>query len=323
MRFAVHRSLQLCCWASALLTAAAAAQAESAYVPNEGSGTVTVIDTATDEPTALIPKTGSMGKKLRGVALDAAGHTLFVIDAIGNTVLVVDTSSGKIKKTLSNINSAEGIQLSPDTKTMAVCAEAQNQAVFIDVATESESYRVRIQGTNPEHCVWSPDGKWLLTSDEDSHSVDVIDVAARKSVRLLKTAGAARGMAFLPDGSAVYVADETSGDVDVISTASWSITKSIPIGVRPAGISVRPDGKRVYATAGGSGTVSVIDPQSNTVVATIKVGNRPWNMALTHDGAKLYVANGRTDNVSVIDTTTNKVVHTIDVGERPWGVAVR
>ncbi len=32
---------------------------------------------------------------------------------IGNVVLVVDTAQGAVKKTLTNINSAEGIQLSP------------------------------------------------------------------------------------------------------------------------------------------------------------------------------------------------------------------
>jgi YVTN family beta-propeller protein len=322
-RLAVHRSASVLLWAPIFLAAAAAAYSETAYVPNEGSGTVTVIDTATDQPTALIPKQGSMGKKLRGVALDSQGRTLFVVDAIGNVVLVVDTASATVRKTLTNINSAEGIQLSPDGKWVTACAETQNQAVFIDVARLAEAFRVRIQGNNPEHCVWSADGKWLLTSNENSHSVDVIDVAARKSVREIKTAGAPRGMGFLPDGSAVYVADETSGNVDVIATSSWSIIKSIPIGVRPAGLIVRQDGKRVYASAGGSGTVSVIDPHTNAIIATVKVGERPWNMALTRDGAKLYVANGRTNNVSVIDTSTNQVVHTIGVGERPWGVAIR
>src|ERR1700683_325684 len=217
-RLAVHRSAPMFFWATILPPAAAAANAENAYVPNEGAGTVTVIDTSTDQPIALIPKQGSMGKKLRGVALDSSGRTLFVVDAVGNVVLVVDTTTATVKKTLTNINSAEGIQLSPDGKWVTACAETQNQAVFIDAATLAEAFRVKIQGNNPEHCVWSPNGKWLLTSNENSHSVDVIDVAARKSVREIKTAGAPRGMGFLPDGSVVYVADETSGNVDVVPT---------------------------------------------------------------------------------------------------------
>src|ERR1039457_5983582 len=216
----MRRALQL--YSSALLIACAAAfsHAENAYVPNEGSGTVTVIDTATDEPSprSPIPTHGTMGQKLRGVALNLSGRTLFVVDALRNVVLVVDTASGTLKKTLPNILSAEGIQLAPDGMTVTDCAERSNEAIFIDVASLRESFRVKIQGNNPEHCVYSPNGKWLLTSNEKSRSIDVIDVAARKSIATIKTAGAPRGMGFLPDGSAVYVADETSGDVDVIAT---------------------------------------------------------------------------------------------------------
>lgn len=318
------RSFQFCT-AALCIAAAAACYGENAYIPNEGSGTLTVIDTSTDQqaPISPIPKQGTIGTKLRGVALDLPGRTLFVVDAVRNVVLAIDTASGTIKKSFPNIVSAEGIQLAPNGKMVTACAEKSNEAVFIDVAALSEAFRVRIQGQNPEHCVYSPNGKWLLTSNEESQSIDVIDVAARKSIATIKTAGAPRGLGFLPDGSTVYVADETSGNVDVVATGSWSITKSIPIGLRPAGIIVRGDGARVYATAGGDGTVSVIDPKTNTVLATVAVGKRPWNMALTANGAKLYVANGRSNSISVIDTGNNALLRTIDVGALPWGVAIR
>src|SRR5476649_965968 len=233
----VRRSFRFCI-AACLIAAPVAGYAEYAYIPNEGSGTLTVIDTRTDQEAAVspIPKHGTIGTKLRGVALDLSGKTLFVVDAVRNVVLAIDTASGTLKKTFPNIVSAEGIQLSPDGKMVTACAEKSNEAVFIEVASLTEAFRVRIQGQNPEHCVYSPNGKWLLTSNEESQSIDVIDIAARKSVATIKTAGAPRGMGFLPDGSAVYVADETSGNVDVVDAASWQIVKSIPIGLRPAGV---------------------------------------------------------------------------------------
>ena len=104
------------CWATLLIAASAASYAENAYVPNEGSGTLTVIDTRTDQeaPVSPIPKQGTIGTKLRGVALDLSGKTLFVVDAVRNVVLAIDTASGTVKKTFTNIVSAEGIQLAPE-----------------------------------------------------------------------------------------------------------------------------------------------------------------------------------------------------------------
>ena len=49
----------------------AAFAAPFAYVPNEGSGTVSVIDTATDQVVAEI----AAGKKPRGTAVSADGRT--------------------------------------------------------------------------------------------------------------------------------------------------------------------------------------------------------------------------------------------------------
>src|SRR5512144_2133283 len=59
-----------------LLLPAAALAAPFAYVPNEGSGSVSVIDTATDQVIAEIPA----GKKPRGTAVSVDGRTAYVSD---------------------------------------------------------------------------------------------------------------------------------------------------------------------------------------------------------------------------------------------------
>ena len=65
----------------ALLLAAAltshVAAAPLAYVPNEKSGSISVIDTATD----TVVRSIAAGKRPRGLAADRAGKTLFVTDA--------------------------------------------------------------------------------------------------------------------------------------------------------------------------------------------------------------------------------------------------
>ncbi|HEX7954459.1 MAG TPA: hypothetical protein VF523_15455, partial [Burkholderiales bacterium] len=59
-----------------LFAASLAIAAPNAYVPNEGSGTVSVIDTATDQIIKTIPA----GKKPRGSAVSKDGTKLYVSD---------------------------------------------------------------------------------------------------------------------------------------------------------------------------------------------------------------------------------------------------
>ncbi|WP_426211925.1 hypothetical protein [Massilia sp. TWP1-3-3] len=74
----------------ATIVVASAAAGPLAYVPNEKSGTVSVIDTATD----AVVRELAAGKRPRGIAADPAGKTLFVTDAGSNALLVLDAAGG-------------------------------------------------------------------------------------------------------------------------------------------------------------------------------------------------------------------------------------
>ncbi len=297
------------------------AAADMAYVGNQGSGTVSVIDTATDSVVRTLPANGKIGEKVQAVLGNRAGTRAFAVDAEGNALVVVDEHSGAVGPRLAVGRAPEGASLSPSGKTIAVCVEDDNMVALVDVATEKVTRKIATQGKNPEHCVFSADERRLLTSNENSNDVDLIDLVQGRSVALIPTTLKPRGIAWLRGQPLAYVAQE-GGGVDVIDVGRRALMQSIKTGLRPADAIGSADDRRVFVSNGGDGTVSVIDTATQKVIATIAVGKRPWNMALTHDGKKLYVANGRSNTVSVIDTAALAVVQTIAVGELPWGVSI-
>lgn len=305
---------------SALLLAAWAGQALAgplAYVPNEKSASVSVIDTATDaRRTDII-----VGQRPRGGATD--GHRLYLTDAKAGALLIVDAESGTLLKSVPLGSSPEGISLSADGTLLAAAVEDDNSVVLLSAPDGRELARIKVHGKNPEHAVFSPDGRWLYVSAEEAEQVDVVDVAARRQVGSIPVGKRPRGIAFLPDGRRAYVACELAGKVYAVDVAGRKVVAEIAAGQYPNGVAVQPDGRRVFVSNGRDGTVMAIDTATHAVVATIEVGKRPWNMALTPDGNKLYVANGRSGTVSVIDTASLKKVADIAVGELPWGVSIR
>ena len=66
--------------------------AATAYVSNEGSGTVSIIDTATDKVTSI----GTFAKKPRGIAIDRDGSRLYLSDQTANALVVVDTAKRQV-----------------------------------------------------------------------------------------------------------------------------------------------------------------------------------------------------------------------------------
>ena len=305
------------------VTALEANAGEKAYVANEVSGNVSIIDLAKGAVEKVVPEEGTFGKKIQKVIVDNQGKYLYVADAKGNAVVVYDLAANAIKARLAVGESPEGMDISPVGDELAVCLEEEHAVAFVNLNTLKIDHKIKTSGRNPEHCLYSPDKKFLFASNEETNDVDVIDLTNKKSIALIKTGGHPRGMGFLKDGKTLYVAKETANQVDVIDASTKKIISTIPVGARSNGVAISPDSTKVYISNGGDGTVSVIETTSNKVVATISVGKRPWNMALSQDGSQLYVANGRSNDVSVIDTVKNFVIKTIPVGKLPWGVYIK
>lgn len=299
------------------------AAAPFAYVPNQKSGTISVIDTASDTVVRTLTGQKQLGNRLQAIDATQDGKTLYVVDAQHDKLFAIDPATDHVVHSVAIGPQAEGVRLARDRKMLAVCAEGQNLVLLVDPSTFKIDARIKVKGSNPEHCEFTPDDKWLLTSNEGSNDIDVIDLATRQSTGVIATSGHPRGAAFLPGTTHVYIAQEGANAVDVIDIDTRKKLLTIPTALRTAGVTIARDGKRAYTANGGAGSVSVIDTATNKTIKEIPVGKRPWNMALTPDGTKLYVANGRSNSVSVIDTRTLNVIKEIPVGELPWGVVIR
>ena len=144
-----------------------------AYVPNEGSGTVSVIDTASDEVVATIPA----GKKPRGLAI--SGDWLYVSDQPNNRLQMIDLKMRAAAGTIALGESPEGVYASPDGRWIAAAIEESNAVAITDTQTNKVAFNLQVKGRNPEHAVFSPDGTKLYVSAEEGEAVDIIDLATR------------------------------------------------------------------------------------------------------------------------------------------------
>src|SRR5437870_10122309 len=185
-----------------LASVAAPAGAGLALVGNENGGTVSLIDTARDEVVGEI-KTGG---KPRGMAIHASRKLAYVSDQPNNALLVIDLEQRAVAKKIDLGESPEGVYISPDGSLIAAAVELTNSVAFIDTASDTVIFRVKIQGNHPEHAVFSPDARLGYVSAEEDDKLDV------------------------PNGR--------SDSVSVIDTAKNARIKDIPVGKTPWGVSI-------------------------------------------------------------------------------------
>src|SRR5713101_3226036 len=118
----------------ALLAIPAHAQTH-AYVANNGSNSVSVIDTASNTVVATV----GVGGLPRGVAITPDGTRVFVTNANDNTVSVVDTASNTVVATVGVGAGPVGVAITPDG-TRVYVTNAPGTGGFVSVIdTESNT----------------------------------------------------------------------------------------------------------------------------------------------------------------------------------------
>jgi YVTN family beta-propeller protein len=254
-----------------------------AFATNEGAGTISVIDVATDTVLSTI----ETGGKPRGLAVCKGSDKLYVSEQKSAELWMIDTVKGEIEQRVQLGESPEALYCSPNGEWLAVANEGTNSISFINVKSFKLMFSIAVHGKNPEHGVFSPDGKFMLVSAEEADQVDILDIAKRKQVGSVKVGDRPRGIAFAPDGKRAYVAVETGSLLVAIDMKTRKVVGKQEVGKRTAGVIVSPDGAYVFASNGGDANVSMVDTKTFTLVENIAIGQRPWNMGFSPDGTKL------------------------------------
>jgi YVTN family beta-propeller protein len=207
--------------------------------PDAGTGTVVVIDTASNTVTTSI--VGFVFPY--GVAVTPDGAHIYVTDESAETVSVIATSTNTVTDTIADGSFGEltGVAMTPDGSKIYVASnngEGGGIVFVIDTSTNTVVGSPIAVGFEPFGVAVTPDGAHVYVANESDNTVSVI-------------------------------ATSTNTVTDTIVDASFS---------NPAGVAVTPDGTKVYVaneSGGDGGTVSVIDTSTSMVTAVITVGNAP------------------------------------------------
>lgn len=300
-----------------------------AYVTNDKSHTVSVIDTASNAVTATIP----VGKNPSGVVFSPDGSRAYVMNTGENTISIINTATAAVTATFSLGGKSqlgpELIALTPNGKKLYVALES-GSVLVVDTATNSVSKTIPVPSAGA--VVISRDGSRAYVQTVLSDGVFVIDTAKDTVIAQIPVKSHfSVGIAESPDGRKIYAAGGVHvSQISIIDRTSNTVTATIPCKGGPQGIAIIPDGSKAYVANELTDSVNIVDLKTNTVEPlAIPVGKNPALVALTPDGKLLYVTNFQLgqptpepSTVSVINTATNKVIATVPVGQIPAAIAV-
>jgi YVTN family beta-propeller protein len=253
---------------------------------------------------SVIPLTTLTQACSRSEAAVWSTETVFVSNEDSGDVSALDAASGALLTTISVGKRPRGLRAASDGKQLYVALSGSAKGgPHVDEAK-------------------------LLPPDHDADGVGVVDVRARRMVRLLKSGTDPE--TFDISQERALVSNEDSARASVVDLATGSVLASLDVGGEPEGVALRPDGRVGYVTSEADAKVTVVDMTTLQVVAQVSVGQRPRSVAFAPDGSRAFVTNELSGSVSVLDAQRHSLLDTVPLDlptaspprSRPMGVAV-
>src|SRR4051795_7242094 len=268
-------------------------------VANKGEQSLSIIDGGSGEQIAVVPEGGTTGHE---VIASPDGRFAYVPiygnsgvgrpGTDGSNLVVIDVASRKV---VGNVDFGRGVRphdpvFGPKDGLLYVTTELDKTISIIDPKT------LKIVGSIPtgqpeSHMLaLSHDGRRGYTANVGPGTISVLDVQARKTLKVISISGNTQRISISPDDRWVFTADQTQPRMAAIDTSTNEVKHWIPLAGDGYGSTTTPDGKWLLVALDDVNKVAMIDIGTMKVVRNVDVAAYPQAVVVSPDGKTAYVS---------------------------------
>jgi YVTN family beta-propeller protein len=292
------------------------------YVPNFGSGTVSVIDPSTMK----VIRTQKVGIGPQHVVPSWDLRTLWVNNNSGDSLTPIDPLTGRFGKPVT-VEDPYNLYFTPDGRFAIVMAESKRQIVFRDPHTMTVEHVLPVDCDGVNHADFSADGRYFIVTCEFSGDLLKVDTVRQSVIARMHLPGdhpMPQDIKISPDGRTWYVADMQTSGVWVLDGDKFGTPSFVPTGAGAHGLYPSRDSRYLYVANRGEGTISLLSFATRKVVRKWRIPGRasPDMGGVSADGKVLWLSGRYHHEVYAIDTRTGRLLARIKVGTEPHGLCV-
>ncbi len=314
----------------AVVSPAVFAQHGLLLVAQKGDQSLGIVDPVAGTVLASVPEGGNTGHE---VIASRDGRVAYVPiygnsgvgkpGTDGTNMVVIDLASRKI---VGNVDFGHGVRphdpvLGPKDGLLYVTTELDKTVSIIDPKT------LKIVGSIPtgqpesHMLVISHDGSRGYTANVGPGTVSVLDMAARKTLKVIPISGNTQRISISPDDKWVFTADQTQPRMAVIDTTTNTVKTWVPMDAVGYGSAPTQDGRWLLVALERANKVAVIDLQTMKVAHNVDVCADPQEVVMHPDGKTAYVSCMAANKVAEIDIAAGKVTREFATGKTTDGLA--
>ncbi len=296
-------------------------------VANQRGASVSILDATSRTSLAVLPT----GDGPHEVAISPDGRTAVVTNygaqaGPGNSLTVVDIPSRSVRTTISlgEYRRPHGAVFFPGGKQLVVTSETNQAVVIVDLDSAKVIQAIPTTQEGSHLIAVRRDARVGFTGNIRTGSVTEIDLAARKTGRVIQVATNTEGIGVTPDGSEVWVASRDQNKLFIVDTRAWRVRDTIDAPGLPYRVAITPDSKLALVPSPTANVIRVFDVGTKKETAPVPMpeGCQPVGTAVGADSKTAYIACGRTNTMQIVDIATRTVTGSVPTGTAPDGVAI-
>ena len=166
-----------------------------------------------------------------------------------------------------------------------------------------------------DHLAHDVEGQRLFVAELGNHSVDVVDLEARRVMHRIAPLDEPQGIAWSADTGLLYVACGGDGTLRAFRGNDFVLARSADVGEDADNVRLDASAQRLYVGY-GAGALGVVDAATLAPVAVIRLKGHPESFQLAPGNGRLLVNVPGAHQVAVADRATSRQTDTWSTGKR-------
>ena len=313
-----------------LLVPATLAQESRLLVVQKGDRNLAVFDPSTEVLITQVPVGGITGHEVTASPDGKMAYVPIYGDSgvgkpgsDGSSMAVIDLAGQKVAGT---VDFGHGVRphlpvFGPRDGLLYVTTELDQTVTIVDPKTLKIVGSIPTGQAESHMLAISHDGKLGYTANVGPGTVSVLDMEARKMLKVIPIAATTQRISISMDDRYVFTSDQTKPQLAVIDTGTGLVKKWISLEGLGYGSAPTPDGKFLLLAIPSKHALAVIDLKSLKVVRSVGVASDPQEVVISRDGKTAWVSCLSANEVLGIDLAGWNITDAIQTGKEPDGMA--
>lgn len=229
-----------------------------------------------------------------------------------NTVTVFDKVSGKVAGVIPIGGRPSGLAVDTERRRAYVAASGEDAVESIGLLEQDVLRRLVLRGGDePAELALTPDGRTLLSANEGSGTVSVIDAVSVVETGRVPAGNGPGSILVDRTGRRAYTFNAASSTITVIDIAAPGVAGTIATEAGPLRGQFSRAGDRLYVIHRSSPYLTVIDPLTLSVTERVYVGPGATALKVDPRTDRIYLARRGTGAIEVYDPLSFLPVDTI------------